>query len=71
LGAASQAIWTTKHIHGIPFKDFSLSEKNYHKLWQEIKEFVGENQILFAKGKTVEIYCLKWLAEKAGIIFII
>jgi len=38
----STAIWTSKHIHGIPYEDFELGEKDYHKLWQELIDFISD-----------------------------
>ena len=55
-------------VTGIPFNNFRLANNDYKAIWRDVKNFVGNstNPLLFAKGKTVDVYCLNWIAQKAA-----
>jgi hypothetical protein len=72
------ALWKEENVHGIPHSRFELAEKNYHKLWKELCDFVefGETRPsttsmtsppnFFAKRPAMKTACLEWLSNKAG-----
>jgi hypothetical protein len=46
-------LWTYNNIHGIPFKNFDLADKDYAAIWNNIHEFLLGNM------NTIDSMCIE------------
>jgi len=55
----------TKLIHGIDSSWYEPQHGKHGTIWKSLCDFVGQ-KILLARGITMEVGCLNWLASKTG-----
>ena len=69
------ALYNQRNIHGIPFLDFELAERDYQAIWTEMLTFLATGKRspssvkLYAKARYVENTALQWLSHKVGFLF--
>eukprot|EP01130_Rhizamoeba_saxonica_P013089 TRINITY_DN554_c0_g3_i6.p1 TRINITY_DN554_c0_g3~~TRINITY_DN554_c0_g3_i6.p1 ORF type:complete len:353 (+),score=73.78 TRINITY_DN554_c0_g3_i6:92-1150(+) len=68
-GRMKQVRWTQNNIHGIEVNHMDEEYEQHDRIWDEVQSFLfseSTEPVIFAKGPTMEIDCVQWLAKKAG-----